>query len=404
MQNRRKFMKSSLLTLLGTGISAASPVRSFANNVREDPEKKFVYRMLGKTGIEVPVISLGTGNTDNPNLIKLALDEGIKLIATSEIYQNGNTEKMVGEAISKRPRDSYYIMTSAGDINNVDHEAGLYKPETDPEDFLKHADGSLRRLQVDYLDIFILPFAAKRESVFFEPLLKAMETFKKQGKTRFLGIATHMFQPEAIRAAVDTGIYDVVMTSYNFRMDNLKELDEAIGYAARAHLGIIAMKTMAGAFWDKERTKPINATAALKWVLQNKNVHTTVPDCSSYDHVYNDISVMGDLKLTKEEKHNLEPPSGELSSGLYCQQCLRCIPQCPKKVNIPVIMRSYMYAYGYRNLDFARKTLCSSNLNDRLCQECTECKVICRMGFDIRTKIMDIARLKDVPEDFIRSI
>jgi predicted aldo/keto reductase-like oxidoreductase len=156
------------------------------------------------------------------------------------------------------------------------------------------------------------------------------------------------------------------------------------------------MKTMAGAYWDKERTKPINAKAALKWVLQNKNIHTAVPDCSTYDHLYNDIGIMGDLELTEEEKRDLEPPSGELSSGLYCQQCNRCIPQCPKKINIPLIMRSYMYAYGYRNLNLARNTLSFSKLQTGLCKECTVCSVNCRMGFDIRTRILDMAGLQDV--------
>ncbi len=133
-------------------------------------------------------------------------------------------------------------------------------------------------MQVDYVDFFILGFAARRESVFYEPLLKALEKFKKQGKTRYLGVATHSFEPEAIRAAADTGIYDLVMTAYNFRKNNIAEIDEAIGYATEKGLGIIAMKTMAGVFWDKERTRPINTKASLKWVLKNENIHTTVPE------------------------------------------------------------------------------------------------------------------------------
>lgn len=399
MQNRRKFLKNSVLTAMGAGL--ASRTASGSNPAFKSQQNNFVYRVLGKTGIRIPIISMGTGNTNNPNLVSQALDSGIRLLATSEAYSDGNNEKMIGEVVKGRPRDSFMVMTSSIDINEVDLEAGIFKPDVDPNNMLKRVDGCLSRLQLDYLDIFILGFAARRESVFFEPFLEAMETIKKQGKAKYIGIATHMFEHEAIRAAADTGIYDLAMTSYNFRMTNLNEVNEAIQYAAEKNMGIIAMKTMAGAYWDNERTKPINGTAALKWVLQNENIHTTVPDCSTYDQLVQDIAIMGNLELTDEERLDLEPPAGDLSYGLFCQQCGGCIPQCPKNVSIPTIMRSYMYAYGYRNLAHAKRTLHASQLDPRLCRDCDECKVICQMGFDVKTKILDIARLQDVPDDFI---
>jgi hypothetical protein len=61
-----------------------------------------------------------------------------------------------------------------------------------------------------------------------------------------------------------------------------------------------------------------------------------------------------------------------------------------------------MYAYGYGNLNHAHETLCSANLNPSACRDCETCIVHCAMGFDIRAKILDIARLQDVPDDFIR--
>ena len=324
------------------------------------------------------------------------------LLTTHETYYSGNSERIIGEVVKGRDRDSYMVSTGALDNSTVDQERGLYTDDATTEDMLRRAEGCLQRLQLDYVDIFILSYAARRESVFFEPYLKAMETLKKQGKAKYLAIATHMFQPEAIRAAVDTGVYDIVMTGYNFRMNNLKEMDDAIQYAADANMGIIGMKTMAGVYWDKERTRPINPTAAIKWVLQNENVHTIVPACSSYQQLYQDIGVMEDLKLNEQERLDLIPPPGELSTGLYCQQCGRCIEQCPKRINIPAIMRSYMYAYGYGNLDHAYETLCSANLDLAACRDCEACVVDCVMGFDIKAKILNIARLQDVPDDFIR--
>jgi predicted aldo/keto reductase-like oxidoreductase len=232
-------------------------------------------------------------------------------------------------------------------------------------------------------------------------MLKAMQYVKKEGLARYTGIATHTNEPEAIRAAADVGIHDIVMTSYNFMMKNRTELEDAVSYAAGKGLGIIAMKTMAGAFWDKERTKPINSRAALKWVIQNKNIHSTVPDCSDFDQLAQDIEVMLFPQLSNEEIQDLTPTSGMQTSELFCQQCGECLHQCPHRVDIPTLMRSYMYAYGHHNFLHAHNTLASAGLSSNPCSGCTVCNIRCRMGFDVRTKIQDISRIIDIPKDFL---
>jgi predicted aldo/keto reductase-like oxidoreductase len=193
------------------------------------------------------------------------------------------------------------------------------------------------------------------------------------------------------------------MTAYNFRKNNIVELNESIDYAAKAGLGIIAMKTMAGAFWDKERKQPINTKASLKWALQNENIHTTVPGFTSFDQLQQNIDLMQDLKLTDEEKNDLIQPLAYLSNGVYCQQCGECVGQCPKSLDIPTIMRSYMYAYGYKNLKHAQETLQLSEIEDKACASCGTCQVKCASGFDIKGKIADIVRLKAIPGDMLYS-
>lgn len=395
MNNRRAFIKNSVMAatiapVVGTG---------FGNNKKfeQKNENKIVYRTLGKTGLKVPVVSMGAGDTTNPKLVEAALNEGIKLLATSQYYYNGGNEKMIGEVIKDRKRDDFIIATSAMP-DGMDHKNGMFTAGAKADEFIKKAEGCLERLGVDYVDILFLPFAAKRESVFYEPYLRAMEDFKKQGKAKFIGIATHSWEPEAIRAAVDAKIYDVVMTAYNFKKNNAAEIKDAVAYAANAGLGVIAMKTMAGAFWDKERTKPINASAALKWVLQDENIHTIVPGFTTYDQLNLNMQLMSDLMLTPEEKSSLVAFSNE-PAGVYCQQCGQCVPQCPQSLDIPTIMRGYMYAYGYKNLHHARQTLNISGKTS--CENCDTCRVSCTMGFDVKSKIADISRLKNVPEDFL---
>ncbi len=64
-------------------------------------------------------------------------------------------------------------------------------------------------------------------------------------------------------------------------------------------------------------------------------------------------------------------------------------------------MRSYMYAYGYKHPALAKETLHSIDLSSLPCSDCKTCNVQCSMDFDVRNKILDIARIKEVPEVFL---
>ena len=118
-----------------------------------------------------------------------------------------------------------------------------------------------------------------------EPLLKALGKLKAEGKTRFLGAATHNDCADALRLAADSGIYDIVMTAYNFTTEDKEAMNKALVYAADKGIGILAMKTTAGGYRDKSRTQPLNTDAALKWVLQNENISTIVSGMSSAEQM-----------------------------------------------------------------------------------------------------------------------
>jgi predicted aldo/keto reductase-like oxidoreductase len=251
------------------------------------------------------------------------------------------------------------------------------------------------------VDILYLHSVVKREAVLFEPLLSALVKLKKEGKTRFIGVSTHGNEPEVIRAAVESKEHDVVLTAYNFRQPHVAEVEKAMSEAAKAGLGVVAMKTQAGVFWDRERQQQINMKAALKWVIRNEDVHTTIPGIGTFDQLEENVSVMEDLTLTEKDKEDLRLGEEMGMNGLYCEQCGTCVAQCDKNVEIPTLMRSYMYTYGYGNLAKAKEALGAVDLSSIPCDSCDNCRVKCTMGFDVKHRIEDIARIKDVPEDFL---
>ena len=135
-----------------------------------------------------------------------------------------------------------------------------------------------------------------------------------------------------------------------------------------------------------------NPAAALKWVLQDPNVHTIVPGFTTFEEMNIDLAVAENPLLTDPEKKDLEKVASV--SGLYCQGCRQCLGQCPEHLPIPDLMRAYMYTYGYRNLAHAQDLVLSLNLPDRVCEDCSQCPVKCSIGFNVSRKIRDVVRLE----------
>ena len=407
--SRRDFLKLTAAGLGGCAYRGANEKRSTAEG-HERKEEKITCRTLGKTGLKLPVITMGVQNSDNPNLVRAALDGGMVHLDTAHYYQRGTNEVMIGEVIKGRPRDSFVIATKESlPMNRI---TGFYREGATEKAFLNQLDISLKRLGLEYVDILYQHNVWKRETVLFEPILKALEKAKKEGKTRFVGVSTHRNEPEVIQAAVDSQVYDVVETAYNFRQKYYVEVRKAIATAAKAGLGVVAIKTIGG--WSPEwqehfgglgsrgpylADQGVDARAAMKWVLQDPNVHTIIAGITTFDQLQVDLKFQRDFSLSKSEKENLQ--SAALQPSLYCQGCGTCLNACVKQLPIPDLMRAYMYVYGYRNLVEAQDLLASLDLPANPCADCGPCPVQCLNRWNVSERLQNIVRLRDVPPEFI---
>jgi uncharacterized protein len=413
---RREFLKLGGASVAASALAAGcattavdhkerAPLAKAEEPAKSEPAKSepvkpagLPRRKLGRTGIEVPIVSMGVMNADNPNLVRAALDGGIVLLDTAHGYQDGRNEEMLGTVLPGRKRDSFVICTKVF-VSTLNRKTGLFSPETRGEEILEKLAISLKRLGLDHVDILYLHAQTTREGVLFEPVLKALEKAKSDGMTRFIGVSTHKGEPEVIRAAIEGKLYDVVLTSYNFRQDHHLDVQKAIGEAAAAGLGVVAMKTQAGVFWDPERTKPIDMKASLRWSLRDPNVHTTIPGFTTFDQLQSNLEVLKNPELSPADQKSLEEP--KKLAGLYCQGCEECLAPCREHLPIPEIMRSYMYGHAYRNRVAAQSLLLSLELPPSPCEDCRTCPVVCAKGMDVRARIRDIVRLRDVPQEFL---
>ena len=159
----------------------------------EHDQLKSKYRSLGRTGLKVSSICLGSDNFANPTseresseIINCAIDNGINLIDTANVYANGESEKIIGRALQANGRRDdvilatkvYYPMGNKG----ANHRGGSRKH------IIKACEDSLRRLQTDYIDIYQTHRVCMDTEI--SETLGALTDLQRQGKIRYCGSTT----------------------------------------------------------------------------------------------------------------------------------------------------------------------------------------------------------------------
>jgi len=390
--NRREFIVKPIVwagaaSVLGrTDLLAASSGSQAANGA-------VLQRTLGKTGITLPIVSMGVMNADIPGLLRRAYEVGIRHFDTAAGYQQGRNEEMVGQVIKDLGvRDKVTISTK---------QASRNRPQSAPEAkkrFMEGVESSLRRLQMDHVDILYHHAVDSVEDARAEGPLEALQSLKKDGKTRFVGLSTHKTE-DVINEAVRLNLFDVALVTLNYTMAHEAGILSTIERAAKSGIGIVAMKTQAGGTVRPDGKLPkqlpaASQTALLKWVLNHDFITTAIPGFSTYEHLEQDFSVVRDLSYTDDEKRFLADKSF-VAQAQFCQQCGKCKDDCPKKVEIPALMRAHMYAVQYRNSGMALETLASVALGRGVdvCDSCDSCRVTCRNSVQIAKKIAQLKSL-----------
>jgi aryl-alcohol dehydrogenase-like predicted oxidoreductase len=347
---------------------------------------KITTRTLGRTGLAVPIVSFGVMNADVPGLVRRAYELGMRHFDTASAYQRGRNEEMVGAMIKDLGvRDNVIVSTKVWLRDQV-------RAPQARDLFRQTFEGSLKRLQMDHVDILYYHSVDSLEDLRAEGPLQALVELKKEGMARFVGLSTH--RPALILPpAADGGLFDVGLAVFNFTMAADKALHEAIDHASGAGMGIVAMKTQAGGLSRPDPglpkdLPPHSQTALLKWVLRHPTIATAIPGATTYEHLEQNFTVASNLEYTDSEKAFLGERTFS-ARAQFCRQCAQCLGDCPRGVDIPALMRSHMYARQYSNLELTRLTLSSIEAGRGLdaCGSCGTCRAVCRNDVNIGMKI-----------------
>ncbi|MFH1499136.1 MAG: aldo/keto reductase [Verrucomicrobiota bacterium] len=214
------------------------------------------YRLLGGSGFKVPVLSLGTGTfggtpglfeafgtsgvDEATRLVDIALEAGVNLFDSADIYSQGRSEEILGKAIAGR-RDQVLISTKA----TFRFGEGPNNVGSSRHHLIRQVEGSLKRLGTDYIDLFQLHGFDAQTPV--EETLSTLNDLVTAGKIRYIGVSNfsgwHLMKSLAVsdrygwsRYVAHQAYYSLIGRSYEWELMPLG-LDQKVGAMVWSPLG-----------------------------------------------------------------------------------------------------------------------------------------------------------------------
>lgn len=376
-KNRRDFLKLSSFGFLGTTLGGKPTLKQ--NTPPIEIKKK---RILGKTGFKVSDIS--TGGPKNETVLRALLNAGVNYIDTSELYENGNNERLIGKVMKDYNRDDFFIATKIYNENGFENK----------EEVLNKARKCLERLQMDYVDCLMIHHVDSTKKIKDEAYHSAIKQLKEEGRVGYSGLSCHgaawIEQPEQtidtiLNEAINDGRFDVFLMTYNFlnaplvetvlercskkgigtaimksnpvknyqylkniiekRIEEKKEISEKLNdYYQRYVDGYETAVEFFGKYGyetDDELKK-----AATKFVLNNQNISTICLTYNNLEDVKYYLPLSGSCLLEAYHKELLEDYHQYFGS-LNCRVgCNTCEKKCPHQLPVNNIMR---YGYYFHN-------------------------------------------------------
>jgi len=368
--SRRRFLQAGL-ALPAVGLLSG---KSLGALLPQPSPSGLAFRTLGKTGLKVTSVGCAAGAIPNPDILARALDLGINYYDTARIYGQGKSEEILGRAI-KGKRDK--IVLASKTYSNT------------RETILKDIETSLQLLGTDHLDIYHQHSRHTPQEITDE-MIETMELIKQQGKTRFIGVSTH--DPNAmVDFILKVGKFDAVQTTYSYAI-GAPYRDGAIAKLYNAGIGIIAMKVVIATATPKGDTgnhlSNEGGLAAIKWVLNNPAISTTVPWSETIEELEINFRAMTEKYAPEDEK--ILFARSEQIRELYCRMCFQCKGKCPKGVPVADELRFLAYNDFKGNFHEAREGFWElpREIRNIRCSDCTECVVQCPNGVKVRDRLI----------------
>lgn len=236
--------RRSVLKWLGgftAGILLSTQANARESSKSDRLGKLLPQRILGRTGEAVTMLGVGgshIGNMSEPDAqktIELALEGGVRFFDTAESYQSGGSETRYGKLLTPQYRDVIYLMSKS--------------TARTADDARRHLEGSLSRLNTDYLDLWQVHSVNTPQDVsdrIANEVFEVMAEAKESGKVRHIGFSGH-YQPEAmLKVMEESDIFDTCQMPVNLADPNYSSfIKQVMPKLVESNIGVLAMKTLA---------------------------------------------------------------------------------------------------------------------------------------------------------------
>jgi predicted aldo/keto reductase-like oxidoreductase len=321
---RREFLKRAAQTAAVGVIATNLAGGAVPKDKQIKLTNKIPSRVLGKTGVELPILGYGGaalpkkwGNTlsteDRVKLVHHAYDSGIRYFDTAISYTYSDSQAIIGQAL-KDVRDKVFITTKI-DIWNLSKPDGRIS-KVDKKKVTRQVEKNLAELQSDYIDAIFIHGTPGVEQMTVEQCMEVQEELFKardKGLVRFMGFSAHHYFDKAL-SLISTNEFDLCMLAYgylprgNSRLFSPRTTELRNACLAKAHelqMGIVAMKVlgagMLGGFGKKELEKLPGA--AIRYVLQDDRIQILTIGMRYPDEIdANTKTIAGDTTYTNEDR------------------------------------------------------------------------------------------------------
>ena len=324
-------------------------------------------------------------------LIRKAYESGVNYFDTAYVYGGGQSEVVLGEALSIYPRDSYYVATK---FPGLHPPAGGWTMEKVKETF----DEQLRKLGMEYVDFYLLHGIMESDwSIYSDPNVPLADYFhslKAEGKIRHFGFSSHA-KPDLLERILEWKDYfefcQIQLNYLDWTMQDAKQQYEIL---TNAGIPVIVMEPVRGG-----RLAELNETCtsllrgahpdwstaswALRFAGAHENVKVVLSGMSSMAQLEDNLATFAESELLSDTDRALllDRVVPSLATMVPCTGCRYCMAECTMNLKIPNLISLY------NEMSFGARSFFLSSLKDEdmpsNCIACGACTAVCPQGIDI---------------------
>ncbi len=355
---------------------------------------------LGLGTMRFPIIDGDISKIDEEKTFEIfdyAISQGINYFDTAWGYHNGMSEIVVGKALKRYPRESFYLASKfpGYDTNNFGKAKEIFEKQ-------------LEKCQVNYFDFYLIHYVCEKNIDFYLDdsygTLEDILEKKAQGKIKHLGFSTHADFDNFVRFMDKYGEYmEFCQIQLNYIDYEFQEAKKKIEYLNERSIPVFVMEPLRGgklanvdkALLSSVLSKRPNETVcslAFRFIQSINGVAVTLSGMSSLEQVTDNIKTFSEYKpLTNDEFTSMLNIAKEMTSTVPCTSCRYCTEYCPQGLDIPKLIGLYN-EHKFSNGGFIAPMYVSTLADDKkpsACLGCGTCEAVCPQNIEISSIMSD---------------